>query len=159
MDKNIKLAIAEEIYNSSIPEEMKLMYLLAGGLQSIVLHVCSRINAVYKKHGYRCVVNDKIKGVSDYSKMILKASEEFEARIQPLINELTWEQRENDSGNVTAFDGFNAKANELVRLCMNYMNAEDPDKMYAAIFTAMKRNAAKNPIFEDKVISHYKIKL
>lgn len=159
MDKNIKLAIAEDIYNSSIPEEMKLMYLMAGGLQSIVLHVCSRINAVYKQYGYRCVVNDKIKGVSDYSKMIMKASEEFESRIQPLVNELTWEQGEDDSGNVTAFDGFNAKANELVRLCMNYMNAEDPDKMYAAIFTAMKRNAAKNPIFEDKVISHFKIKL
>lgn len=137
------------------------MYLMANGLQSVVLHVFDRVKAAYVNRGYICTENELLSGLHDYCTEVKQACSKFEERIQPQIDGATWGvgREEGETGNVVAYDGFAAKANELVRLAMNYMNAEDPDKMYAAVFTTMRRNAAKTPLFEDKVISHFKIKM
>lgn len=153
-------AIHKEIESSSIPEEMKLMYLMAAATQNVVLHVFDRIKSVYIRHGYICKENELLKGLNDYCKTIKKACTKFEDMIQPQINNATWEVGldENEKGNLEAFDGFNAKSNELVRLIQNYMNAADPETMYDAVFRTMRRLASPNPPFENRVISHFKMK-
>lgn len=161
MDKKTLKTIHKEIDSSSIPEEMKYMYMMASATQSVVEHVFSRIKGVYLNNRYECKENDVLSGLVNYCKAVKSASFQFYERIQPLIDNATWSVglEEDETGNVVAFDGFNAKCNELVRLGLNYMNAADPKKMYEAVFTVMRRNAAPKPLFENKVISHYKMKM
>ena len=161
MDKKTREAIHKDIDNSSIPEEMKFMYIMASATQSVVEHVFSRIKGVYLNHKYVCTENDVLSGIIDYCKAVKAASFHFYERIQPQIDNATWGVGldENEEGDVVAWTGFAAKANEIVRLGLNYTNAEDAKKMYEAVFTTMRRNAAKKPLFENKVISHFKMKM
>ena len=161
MTKEELKAIHDDIDTTSIPEEMKLMYLMANATQSVVLHVYDRIKSAYIRHGYITAENPLLKGLNDYCKTVMKACLDFERKIQPQIDNATWGvgMDENEEGNIVAFDGFNAKSNEFVRLLQNYMNAADAEKMYKAVFTTMRRNAAPNPLFENKVISHFKMKM
>lgn len=161
MDKSTIEAIHRDIDNTSIPEEMKLMYLMANATQSVVLHIYDRIKSAYIRHGYVTAENPLLKGLNDYCKTVKKACVEFESKIQPQIDNATWGVGldEDGEGNIIAYDGFNAKSNEFVRLLQNYMNAEDPEKMYDAVFRTMRRMASKNPLFENKVITHFKMKM
>lgn len=161
MDKVTLKAIHDYIDRTSIPEEMKLMYLMANATQSVVLHVYDRIKSAYMTYGYVTTDNQLLKGLNEYCKEVMKASKEFENTVQPQIDNATWGVGldEDGEGNIIAYDGFNAKSNEFVRLLQNYMNAEDPEKMYDAVFRTMRRMASKNPLFENKVITHFKMKM
>lgn len=161
MTKETLEAIHNDIDSTSIPEEMKLMYLMANATQSVVLHVYDRIKSAYRRHGYDTTENPLLKGLNDYCKTVKRASVLFEDKIQPQIDNATWGvgMDENEEGNILAFDGFNAKSNEFVRLLQNYVNAADAEKMYKAVFTTMRKNASPNPPFENKVISHFKMKM
>ena len=161
MTKEELEAIHKDIDASSIPEEMKLMYLMANATQSVVLHIYDRIKLAYLRHGYNTTDNPLLRGMNEYCKTVKRASVLFEDKIQPQIDNATWGVGldENEEGNLVAFDGFNAKSNEFVRLLQNYMNAADAEKMYKAVFTTMRRNASPNPLFENKVISHFKMKM
>ena len=68
MDKATKKAIHEDVRDSSIPEEMKLMYLTASACQSIVERVFQRIKNVYARHGYICDENELLSGLNEYCK-------------------------------------------------------------------------------------------
>ena len=161
MTKEELKAIHNDIDTTSITEEMKLMYLMANATKSVVLHVYDRIKSAYRRHGYDTTENPLLKGLNDYCKTVKRASVLFEDKIQPQIDNATWGvgMDENEEGNILAFDGFNAKSNEFVRLLQNYVNAADAEKMYKAVFTTMRRNASPNPPFENKVISHFKMKM
>lgn len=161
MTKEELKAIHDDIDTTSIPEEMKLMYLMANATQSVVLHVYDRIKSAYLRHGYITTKNPLLQGLNEYCKTVKKACADFEYRIQPQIDNATWGigLDENEEGSIVAFDGFNAKSNEFVRLLQNYMNAADAEKMYKAVFTTMRRNASPSPLFENKVISHFKMKM
>lgn len=161
MDKETLKAIHNDIDTTSIPEEMKFMYLIANATQSVVLHVYDRIKSAYRRHGYDTIENSLLKGLNEYCKTVKRASTLFEDKIQPQIDNATWGigLDENEEGNVEAFDGFDAKSKEFVRLLLNYMNGADDEKMYKAVFTTMRRNASSSPLFENKVISHFKMKM
>lgn len=161
MDKETIKAIHDDIDKTSIPEEMKLMYLMANATQSVLLHVYDRIKSAYLRHGYNTTENPLLKGLNDYCKTVKRASTLFEDKIQPQIDNATWGigLDENEEGSIIAFDGFNSKSNEFVRLIQNYMNAADSEKMYKAVFTTMRRMASPKPLFENKVISHFKMKM
>lgn len=161
IDKEALKAIHRSMDNSSIPEELKLLHLMLNSAQSVLLHSYDRIKLEYMKHGYITGENPLLKGMNEYCKTVMRACRLFENVIQPQIDGATWGigLEENEEGNIIAYDGFNAKSNEFVRLLMNYMNAEDAEKMYKAVFTTMRRMASKNPLFENKVISHFKMKL
>jgi hypothetical protein len=161
MKKEVLEAIHKDIDSSSIPEEMKLMYLMANATQSVVLHVYDRIKFAYLRHGYDTTENPLLKGLNEYCKTVKRAGVLFEDKIQPQIDGATWSVGldENEEGNIIAFDGFNAKSNEFVRILQNYMNAADPEKMYKAVFTTMRRMASPKPLFENKDISHFKMKM
>lgn len=161
MDKETLKAIHNDIDTTSIPEEMKFMYLIANATQSVVLHVHDRIKSAYRRHGYDTTENPLLKGLNEYCKTVKRASTLFEDKIQPQIDNATWGigLDENEEGNVEAFDGFDAKSKEFVRLLLNYMNGADDEKMYKVVFTTMRRNASPSPLFENKVISHFKMKM
>lgn len=161
VDKETLKAIHDDIDKTSIPEETKLTFLMCNSVQGVLLHIYDRIKWVYAKHGYITGENPLLKGMNEYCKTVKRACKLFEDVIQPQIDNATWGigLDENEEGNILAYDGFNAKSNEFVRMILNYMNAADPEKMYKAVFTTMRRMASPNPLFENKVISHFKMKM
>lgn len=51
-DKNSKKAIRSDIEATTIAEELKLMYLMAGATQSVVEDVMKRLRSIYRKNGF-----------------------------------------------------------------------------------------------------------
>ncbi len=161
MDAKTRKAIHRDIDNSTIPEEIKLMYLAASACQSVVEVVFKRIKGVYLKHGFKCQENEMLSGIYDYCKQVQLASHNFYARINPQIENATWGigREDDEEGNIEAYDGFNAASCELVRLMMRYINGTADDKeAYGKVFAMLHKLPSKG-VFEDKDISRYKLKV
>lgn len=90
MNKETLKAIHNDIDRTSIPEEMKLMYLMANATQSVVLHVYDRIRSAYRMRGYDTTENPLLKGLNEYCKTVKRACTLFEGTIQPQIDNATW---------------------------------------------------------------------
>ena len=162
MDKAKKKAIHDDVRDSSIPEEMKLMYLTASACQSIVERVFQRIKNVYARHGYICDENELLSGLNEYCKTIKRASNVFYERINPQIEKATWgigRSEDDDEGNILAYDGFNGAACELVRLMMLHIDrTANDDKAYSQVFRTLRKLPSKG-VFDDKDVSRYKLKV
>lgn len=161
MDKATRKSIHKEVGDSTIPEEMKLMYLTASACQSIVERVFQRIKNIYAKHGFECSENDLLTGLNDYCKAVKLASTNFYNRINPQIEKATWGigRSDDEEGNVLAYDGFNGAACELVRLMMLHIDrTANDEKSYAQVFRTLRKLPTKG-IFDDKDFSRYKLKV
>ena len=160
MDKKKKKEIKKQMLDSSIPDEMKLMLLLASACQNVVQHVFTRIKGVYIAHGYNCQSNEMLSGLNDYCDSVKSASFHFFERVNPHVINSTWSvgMEETGEGNIVAHQGFENKVNEIVRLLMKYINCADGREAYEKVFTLLARLPKDGP-FEDKVISHFKVNM
>jgi hypothetical protein len=160
METNKKKEIRKQMLDSSIPDEMKFMLLLASACQNVVEHVFTRIKGVYTANGYECKSNDMISGLNGYCDAVKKASFQFFERVNPHIINSTWNVGINETGegNIIAHQGFENKVNEIIRLLMKYINSADGKEAYEKVFTLLAR-LPKNGPFEDKVISHFKVNM
>lgn len=145
---------------SSIPDEIKLMLLLASACQNVVQHGFTRIKGVYAANGYECKSNEMVSGLNGYCDAVKKASFQFFERVNPHIINSTWNigMDENGEGNIVAHQGFENKVNEVIRLLMKYINCKDGREAYEKVFTLLARLPKDGP-FEDKVISHFKVNM
>lgn len=161
MNERDKKAIRESIATTSIPEEMKLMYMMASATQSVVENVFSRIRNQYRNHGYDVTANDLLSGLNDYCKCVKQASVKFFERIQPQIDKATWgigRDDDTEGGNVLAFDGFNGAALEICRLVMLHIDrTANNDKAFSQVFRTLRKLPTQG-VFEDKDVSRYRIK-
>ena len=161
MDKKKLDAIRTSIANTTIPEEMKLMYLMASATQSIVETVFRRIKMEYKKQGLNITQNDMLSGLNDYCQTVKTAKSKFYLRIQPQIDKATWGIGRNDDeseGNQEAFDGFNGAALEICRLVMLHIDrTANNDKAFSQVFRTLRKLPTQN-IFDDTDITRYKMK-
>lgn len=161
MDKETIKAIHKDVENSSIPEEMKMMYLMASALESVVERVFQRIKGVYRKHGYECSENELLTGLHNYCKYVKIASTNFYARINPQIENATWGigREDDEEDKILAYDGFNGAACELVRLIMLHIDRTANDKnAYAQVFRTLRKLPSKG-VFDDKDVARYKLKM
>lgn len=90
MDKATRRAIHDDVDNSTIPEEMKVMYLMANACQLMVEHVYNRVERVYARHGFKTGENELLTGLNDYCKAVKQAGFHFYNRIEPQICNATW---------------------------------------------------------------------
>ena len=161
MDKKILEAIHKDIDNSTIPEEMKMMYMFADSLQSIVERVFQRVKNVYACHGYECKENELLTGLHNYCKNVKIASTNFYSRINPQIERATWGigRGDDEEGNILAYDGFHGAACEIVRLVMLHIDrTANDEKAYAQVFRTLRKLPSKG-VFEDKDVARYKLKM
>ena len=77
MDKKTRKAIFDDIGKSTIPEEMKVMYMMADATQTMVEHVYSRVQYVFKRHGYNTGDNELLTGLTDFCKAVKMADFHF----------------------------------------------------------------------------------
>lgn len=73
MEKETRKLIREKIGKSSIPDEVKLMYIVACACQYLVEHCDSRIRNVFAICGVQTRGNDLLSGLNDYKNTSEKA--------------------------------------------------------------------------------------
>lgn len=153
MDKDIKKKIWEEIDASTIPEEIKALYLLADATEMMSTQIFERIKRLWAKHGWKCNENELLTGINEYCKSVKRASYQFYQRIEPQVSGATF-----DIGGAEQYDDFNGWANELCRLVLLYLDrcAGDPET-FAKTF-AMLRKRKSGGLIKDEDIAKYKMK-
>ena len=163
MDKKTRKAIFDDIGKTTIPEEMKVMYMMADATQTMVEHVYERVAQIFRRHGYNTGDNELLTGLNDFCKAVRMAGYHFYNRVEPQISNATWgigrdDENPGGGGNSKAYDGFHEDANELVRLVMLYVDrtARNNDG-FAKVFKTL-RQLPSNGFFKDEDISHFKMK-
>lgn len=162
-DKEKKKAIRADIDASSITEEMKLMYLLAGATQSVVENVMNRLRAIYRRHGLVIRENEMLSGLNDYCKCIRQAGFHYYSRIDNHVINCTWgmgrdEDNPDAPGNPEAYESFMEDQLEVVRLLMLYIDRTTCNgEAFAKVFR-MLRKLPGGGVFKDEDIAMFKMK-
>lgn len=151
MDKDTRKLIKEKIDKSSIPDEVKLMYIVACACQYIVEHCDSRIRNVFANCGVKTKGNDLLSGLNDYSKAVKMASARFYDRIEGQIIGAT-----SEIGGPGSYDGFNGDATELVRLMMLYVDRTARSRDKAGKVFALLGDMPSLGLFTEEDINHFK---
>lgn len=149
--------IHEDIDASTIPQELKAVYMLANALQLMVDTSFRRIRSVYAKHGALIDGNDLLKGITDYCKMTKAASWQFFNRIEPQINGATFEVGRDAAEGADAYDNFNEDCNEIVRLVLLYLDRTAGNEKWRDVFTMLRRMPTTGK-FNDEDYTRYKMK-
>lgn len=150
MERDTRNLIKDKIDKSSIPDEVKLMYIVACACQYIVEHCDSRIRNVFASCGIKTRGNDLLSGLNDYSKAVKMASARFYDRIEGQIIGATF-----DIGGTESYDGFNGDATELVRLLMLYVDRTARDSGKAGKVFSLLEEMPSLGIFKNEDIKHF----
>lgn len=163
MDKKSLDTIREDIGKSTIPDMLKVLYLMANATELLSAQSFLRIKAVFARHGFVVKENALLSGINQYCKLIRQATYAFFERIDPQITNATWglgrdEDNPDAPGNPSALDGFNEDANEVVRLVLLFIDrtARSNDG-YAKVFKTL-RQLPSSGIFNDEDIARFKMK-
>ena len=164
MDKKDQIkAIRKDIENSTIPEQLKVLYLMANATEILSQQSFQRIKAVFARHGMLTKENDLLTGINQYCKFTKMASYQFFERIDPQIINATWgmgrdEDNPDAPGNPDALDGFNEDANEIVRLVLLYIDrTARNNEAFAKVFRTLRQLPSAGIIHDDD-ISRFKMK-
>jgi len=153
MEKETRKIISADIQASTIPEELKALYLLADAVEIMNSQIFERIKWIYAKNGYNMKENELLTGITDYCKEVKKAQFLFSQKIEPQISGATF-----GIGGSTSYDSFNRWANELCRLVLLYLDRNAGDKeAFSKVFTTL-RKLKPGGVFKDEDISKYKMK-
>ena len=156
-------AIYDDIKNSTIPEQLKVLYMMAYAVELLSVQSFERTKAVFLKHGYKVKDNELLTGINDYCKLIKMASWSFEQRVEPQIIGATWgAEKDEDNpdvpGDTNAYDSFQGDANELIRLVMLYIDRTARNKDgFAKVFKTL-RLLPSSGIFNDEDIARFKMR-
>ena len=155
--------IRADIDNSTIPDMLKVVYLMASATELLSQQSFLRIKAVFARHGFITRENDLLSGINQYCKLIRQASYQFFERIDPQIMDATWglgrdENNPDAAGNTSALDGFNEDANEICRLVLLYLDrtARNNDA-FSKVFKTL-RQLPSSGLINDEDIARFKMK-
>ena len=155
--------IRSDIDKSTIPDMLKVLYLMANATELLSQQSFLRIKAVFAKNGFIAKENELLTGINQYCKLIRQASFQFFDRIDPQITNATWgigrnEDDPNAPGNTSALDGFNEDANEICRLVLLYIDrtARNNDA-FSKVFKTL-RQLPSSGLINDEDIARFKMK-
>ena len=158
MNKDQEKAIRESIKASSIPDEIKVLYLMANATELINTQVFERLKRIYRQHGYTISENELLTGITQYCKYVRMATFQFFQRIEPQISGATFFMDRSEGGGSDAYDGFNGDTNEICRLVMLYVDRTARNKdNFAKVFKTLRQMPSLG-IIHDEDIAKYKMK-
>ena len=156
MDKETRKSIYREIKASTIPEELKICYLLAEATSIMSARSFERIKTVFRRHGFDARENDLLTGIAEYSKLVQRAEGEFFRRVDPQIMGATFDPESGEG--VKNYDGFSADANEICRLLMLYVDRRaDNAEAFSKVF-ALLRKLPEGGLITDEDVARYRQK-
>ena len=115
--KAMKKEIFQHIAGTSVPNMMKLVFVLAKTLELLDEQTFRMIRGIFRAHGYIVRENDILSGIADYCRKRRQASASFEDRYEQMIASTTF-----NAGGVKTYDHFNEDCNEILRLVMLYLD-------------------------------------
>ncbi len=161
--KEAKAAIRADIEATSLTEEMKMMYLLAGATQSVVENVMNRLRAIYRKNGLVIRENEMLSGLNDFCRCVRQAGFHYYNRVDNHVINCTWgmgrdEDHPDAPGNTEAYEGFMEDQLEVVRLVMLYIDRTALNNdAFARVFKTL-RNLPSGGVFKDEDVAMFKMK-
>lgn len=163
MDKDTRKKIRQDIDQSTIPEEMSVLYMMANATDIMCNMIFNRIKAVYVRNGYKINENELLTGINDYCKSVKMASAQFFQRIEPQVQGATWGRHQDDEhpdapGDTDAYNHFMDDGNEICRLVLLYTDrCAKSQQNYGKIFKTL-RQLPSGGLIKDEDISRYKMK-
>ena len=161
VDKERQKAIYADIQASTIPDELKLLYLMADATELMSTQSFIRIKRVFARNGYTITENELLTGITQYCRMIKQATFHFFNRVEPQIINATWgagRDEDDTTGDAEAYDRFNADANEICRLVMLHIDrTARSNEAYAKVFKTLRQLPSGN-LFKDEDIAKYKMR-
>lgn len=157
MEKDRRKEIRRDIKASTIPEELKLMYLLANAVEIMSQQSMRRLESVYVRHGYNLKENTMLTGLNQYCRFVKLASCQFFDRVDPHIINATWGVG-RDADGAAVMDSFNEDSNEIIRLVMLYVDRTARDRGgFGKVFKTLRQLPSAG-LFEDADIARYKMR-
>ena len=154
-------AIRAAIDASTIPEELKVLYLMANATELMSTQAFMRLKKVFASHGYTISENELLTGITQYCKMVKMATYQFFERIEPQIMNATFSAgryEDDTTGNAAAYDGFNEDTNEICRLVLLYIDRTARSKEgFAKVFKTLRQLPSAG-IINDEDIAKYKMR-
>ena len=161
MDKSLKSRIHAQIDDSTIPQELKVVYLLASALQLMIGDSHRRIVSVFRQHGVEANENSLLSGLNDYCKQVKRASWQFFAKVEPVISDATFQvfaDREGVEEAARKYDQFSDDAYEVARLLLLYVDRTCRNHdAFAKVFKTL-RQLPSTGLFRDEDFSRFKQK-
>lgn len=164
IDKITQSKIRSDIDSSTIPEMLKVLYLMANATETLSQQSFQRIKAVFVNNGVTPKENDMLTGINNYCKTIKLAVTQFYKYIEPHIMGATFdvfydrEDEEMTENAIASYDDFNADSCELIRLILLYVDrTAKNNENYSKVFKTL-RMLPSSGLFEDKDITRFKQK-
>ena len=155
--QDVRRAIRHDIAKSTIPQQLKVLYLMASATELLSQQSFQRIRAIFAQHGLQARENELLTGITQYCRFIKMATFQFFEKIDPLIINATWGQ-DPSAGGASALDGFNEDANEICRLVLLYIDrAAQNNDGFAKVFKTL-RQLPSSGLFRDEDIARFKMK-
>lgn len=157
MKEKIRKAIQSEIAATSIPDEIKVMFLLAGATQSILEDADHRIRNIYRAYGIEIQSHDVLDGLASFCKAARSAGYNFYEKINPRIIRATYniEGEEND---IRRYDCFSEDQSEIVRLLMLYLDRTTRNSSRVEEVFSLLQSMPTVGMFDDKDFQRITIK-
>lgn len=149
--------IHADIDASTIPQQLKAVYILANALQLMVENSYQRLRAVHARNGVQINGNDLLKGITDYCKTTKMASWQFFNRIEPQINGATFEIGRDYEESCGLYDNFSEESNELCRLFLLYLDRTAKNERWRDVFALLRRMPSTGT-FNDEDFTRFKMK-
>ena len=164
ISKEKQSKIRSDIDSSTIPEMLKVLYLLANATETLSQQSFQRIKAVFVKNGVEPKENDMLTGINDYCRSVKLSVTQFYKYIEPHIKGATFDvfyergDKEMIENAIASYDDFNSDSCELIRLILLYVDrtAKNNDN-YAKVFKTLRMMPSCG-LFEDKDIARFKQK-
>ncbi|MGN1155687.1 MAG: hypothetical protein ACI4TK_05885 [Agathobacter sp.] len=163
MAQDTQKAIRADIASSTIPDELKVLYLMANATELMSTQTFVRLKNVFARHGYTIKENELLTGITEYCRLIKRATFHFYERIEPQIINATYsagrfEDDTTGEGDIAAYDGFNQDTNEICRLVLLYIDRTSRSKEgFAKVFKTLRQLPSAG-IIHDEDIAKYKMK-
>ena len=166
MDKETKKAIKDDLMRTTIPDQMKLMYMLANAVDMMREVLDGRIRAAYAVRGQDTTANPLLSGLNRYCGAIKQASRFFNDWVEPQIIGSTFfagmdvdSDDDKADGNVSLYDQFLNDCGILVRLAMLFTDRCSGDEDALREVSGMLRRMRSHGVFKDEDIDRFRTRL
>ena len=134
---------------STIPQQLKAIYILANALELMTTNAFQRLRSVYLRNGVEVKENDLLKGITDYCRMTKMASWQFFNRIEPQITGATFEIGRDYQEKAGLYDDFSEDSNYLDRTAHN--------ERWRDVFAQLRKMPSMG-LFKDEDYTRFKMK-
>lgn len=154
--------LVEKIYAaidaSTIPQELKAVYMLANAVQIMTESTFRRIELIFLENGLEAHSNSLLHGIEEYCRMVRKAGRHFFDKIEPQIGGATFEIGRDASEGCELYDSFNQDCDELIRLMLLYIDRTRNTDRWRDVFAYLRRLPSTGT-FNDEDFTRYKMKV